>query len=192
MDDLLRERGYRLDFPLELVKYGQYSPRSTEKSRSAPHPLATAPILGQPPRGRGRVGTPEVTFIVRKALPGTVAGEGFWACTAPRKMADGSWIMAGMSVDGGYGGSDPAAVAISRGGDLTKWDVVRIPLQPGLGHVWGESTVIVDGKEVLNFSSNDYLDLARHRHVMDCSREALDQYGIGSTASRLVSPGFGS
>ncbi len=50
MDDLLRERGYRLDFPLELVKYGQYSPRSTEKSRSAPHPLATAPILGQPPR----------------------------------------------------------------------------------------------------------------------------------------------
>jgi 8-amino-7-oxononanoate synthase len=46
--------------------------------------------------------------------------------------------------------------------------------------------ITVDGKEVLNFSSNDYLDLAHHRHVMDCSREALDQYGIGSTASRLV------
>ena len=44
----------------------------------------------------------------------------------------------------------------------------------------------IDGREVLNFSSNDYLDLARHRHVMDCSREALDQYGTGSTASRLV------
>ncbi len=44
----------------------------------------------------------------------------------------------------------------------------------------------IDGKEVLNFSSNDYLDLAHHRHVMDCSREALDQYGIGATASRLV------
>ncbi|MDF7798112.1 8-amino-7-oxononanoate synthase [Pontiellaceae bacterium B1224] len=44
----------------------------------------------------------------------------------------------------------------------------------------------IDGKEVLNFSSNDYLDLGRHRHVMDCAREALDQYGIGSTASRLV------
>ncbi|HEY5653135.1 MAG TPA: 8-amino-7-oxononanoate synthase [Pontiella sp.] len=41
-------------------------------------------------------------------------------------------------------------------------------------------------KEVLNFSSNDYLDLAHHRHVMDRSREALDQYGIGSTSSRLV------
>jgi len=44
----------------------------------------------------------------------------------------------------------------------------------------------IDGKEVLNFSSNDYLDLAHHRHVMDCAREALDQYGIGSSASRLV------
>lgn len=46
--------------------------------------------------------------------------------------------------------------------------------------------ITVDGKEILNFSSNDYLDLAHHRHVMDCSREALDQYGVGSTASRLV------
>ena len=44
----------------------------------------------------------------------------------------------------------------------------------------------IDGNEVLNFSSNDYLDLAHHRHVMDCAREALDRYGIGATASRLV------
>jgi 8-amino-7-oxononanoate synthase len=44
----------------------------------------------------------------------------------------------------------------------------------------------VDGHDVLNFSSNDYLDLGRHRHVMDCAREALDQYGIGTAASRLV------
>lgn len=44
----------------------------------------------------------------------------------------------------------------------------------------------LEGREVLNFSSNDYLDLGRHRHVMDCSREALDQYGIGSASSRLV------
>jgi len=45
----------------------------------------------------------------------------------------------------------------------------------------------LDGKEALNFSGNDYLDLAHHRHVIDRSREALEQYGIGSTASRLMS-----
>ncbi|MEE9369074.1 MAG: 8-amino-7-oxononanoate synthase [Pontiella sp.] len=45
----------------------------------------------------------------------------------------------------------------------------------------------IDGKEILNFSSNDYLDLSSHPHVIDRSKQALDQYGIGSTASRLVS-----
>jgi hypothetical protein len=50
MDDLLRERGCRPDFTLEFVKYGQYSPHSSEKSDSAPRPLATATILGQPHR----------------------------------------------------------------------------------------------------------------------------------------------
>jgi len=50
MDDLLRECGCRPDFVLEFVKYGQYSPHSSTKSVSAPGPLATVPILGQPPR----------------------------------------------------------------------------------------------------------------------------------------------
>lgn len=44
----------------------------------------------------------------------------------------------------------------------------------------------MDGRTVLNFSSNDYLDLANHRHVVDRSREALEKYGTGSGASRLV------
>ncbi|MBN2685826.1 MAG: 8-amino-7-oxononanoate synthase [Pontiellaceae bacterium] len=44
----------------------------------------------------------------------------------------------------------------------------------------------IAGKEVLNFSSNDYLDLAHHRHVIDRSRDALEQYGIGAGSSRLV------
>jgi 8-amino-7-oxononanoate synthase len=46
--------------------------------------------------------------------------------------------------------------------------------------------IVIDGREVLNFSSNDYLDLQHHPHVLDCSRKALEEYGAGSTASRLV------
>ena len=46
--------------------------------------------------------------------------------------------------------------------------------------------ITVDGREILNFSSNDYLNLVRHPHVMDRSRQALEKYGTGTGGSRLV------
>lgn len=46
--------------------------------------------------------------------------------------------------------------------------------------------LIIDGREVLNFSSNDYLDLAHHPHVIERARKALEQYGVGAGSSRLV------
>ena len=68
-------------------------------------------------------------------------------------MADGNWIMAGARISKGYDfTSDPPAVAISHGDDFTKWDLIVIPVARGLGNVWGESTVIVDGKRILNIS----------------------------------------
>ena len=42
MDDLLREPGCRLDFPLKLVKYGQYSPRLS-KNPARPHVRSLRP-----------------------------------------------------------------------------------------------------------------------------------------------------
>lgn len=45
----------------------------------------------------------------------------------------------------------------------------------------------VDGKEVLAFCSNDYLGLASHPAVRRAAIEAIERYGFGSGASRLIS-----
>lgn len=79
---------------------------------------------------------------------GTVIQGGFWPMQEPVRMKDGNWIMSGIRV----GQGNPAAVAISRGEDVTKWDLVVIPRAPGLGSMWGESSVIVEGRRVVNIA----------------------------------------
>jgi 8-amino-7-oxononanoate synthase len=39
---------------------------------------------------------------------------------------------------------------------------------------------------VINFASNDYLGLSQHEAVRDAAKRAIDLYGVGSGASRLV------
>jgi hypothetical protein len=83
---------------------------------------------------------------------GPVLKDGFWPMQEPLKMADGNWIMAGFRIGPhGQEGNLPA-VAISKGDDFTKWDLIVIPASPGLGTIWGESTVLLDGKRILNIS----------------------------------------
>ncbi len=85
---------------------------------------------------------------------GVVVEGGFWPMQEPIRMDDGNWILAGISAGGDApdGGKNPAAVAISHGDDFLKWDLVPIPQVPGLGKVWGESTVLVEGKRITNLS----------------------------------------
>jgi 8-amino-7-oxononanoate synthase len=46
--------------------------------------------------------------------------------------------------------------------------------------------VVVDGRELLNFCSNDYLGLAHHPVLINACIEAAQKYGVGSGASHLV------
>ena len=42
-------------------------------------------------------------------------------------------------------------------------------------------------KEYVDFSSNDYLGLSGHPKLIAAAKEAVETYGVGSSASRLLS-----
>ena len=50
----------------------------------------------------------------------------------------------------------------------------------------GPTRLVLDGKCYLNFASNDYLGLAQHGEVREAAKAAIDRFGVGSGASRLV------
>lgn len=47
--------------------------------------------------------------------------------------------------------------------------------------------VVVNGREAILLCSNDYLGLANHPRLKDAAKRAIEEYGVGAGASRLVS-----
>src|SRR3989337_1438469 len=50
-----------------------------------------------------------------------------------------------------------------------------------------DARIVIEGREVLNFSSNNYLGLANHPEVVAALVDCARRYGVGSGASRLIS-----
>ena len=113
---------------------------------------------------------------------GTVIAGGFWPLGEPVRLDNGNWLMAGIRV----GERNPAAVAISRGDDLTSWDLVVIPLAAGLTNVWGESAAIVDGSNVTCLARYGGKPLALVARSADSGRTwtTMDESNLPMTTSK--------
>ena len=58
----------------------------------------------------------------------------------------------------------------------------RTPAVTARAGIWVER----DGRRLLSFSCNDYLNLSQHPKIIAAAVEAIERYGIGAGASRLV------
>ena len=49
-----------------------------------------------------------------------------------------------------------------------------------------EAVIMLDGKEVINMSSNNYLGLSTNEAMKEAAKDAIDAYGVGSGAVRTI------
>lgn len=49
-----------------------------------------------------------------------------------------------------------------------------------------ESEVVLNGKKIINLSSNNYLGFANNKRMKDAAKEAVEKYGVGAGAVRTI------
>jgi 8-amino-7-oxononanoate synthase len=67
-------------------------------------------------------------------------------------------------------------------GDLERAKLRRTPEETARAGIWVER----NGRRLLSFSCNDYLNLSQHPKIIAAAIAATERYGIGAGASRLV------
>lgn len=67
------------------------------------------------------------------------------------------------------------------------YEVGYIPDKPPIETSTTTTSILVDGRNFINFASNNYLSLANHPDVKTAAIEAIGKYGLGSGASRWMS-----
>ncbi len=98
------------------------------------------------------------------------------------------------------------ALAASAGEDPERWNIAAFPevrnLEERLEEIemtglknpyfrvhdgTARNRSVIDGVEMINFSSYNYLGFSGHPEVIEAAKEAVDRYGTSVSASRLVS-----
>jgi len=65
---------------------------------------------------------------------------------------------------------------------LERAQLRRMPVVTTRTGIWAER----DGRRLLSFSCNDYLNLSHHPQIVAAAMDAIGRYGVGAGASRLV------
>jgi 8-amino-7-oxononanoate synthase len=65
---------------------------------------------------------------------------------------------------------------------LERAQLRRMPVVTSRSGIWAER----DGRRLLSFSCNDYLNFSQHPQIVAAAVDAIKRYGVGAGASRLV------
>jgi len=82
-----------------------------------------------------------------------------------------------MVTDKLMGFLDSEIVRLKSEGRFVKLRILQGPQEP---------VSVIDGKKVVNLTSNNYLDLANHPALKKAAKEAIDKYGVGTAAVRPI------